>query len=49
MTEKMKIFKVTASGGVATATQVASYAYDAWGNEINIPRYAHTGIPGFQL
>ena len=45
----MKIFKVTSSGGVATATQVASYAYDAWGNEINIPRYAHTGIPGFQL
>ena len=28
----MKIFKVTSSGGVATATQVASYAYDAWGN-----------------
>ena len=45
----MKIFKVTSSGGVATATQVASYAYDAWGNEINISRYAHTGIPGFQL
>ena len=45
----MKIFQVTSSGGVATATPVASYAYDAWGNEINIPRYAHTGIPGFQL